>query len=81
MTLAKVISGSIFIFDELTRALDAGAEAEVSAQFRQLTGGRLAALISAGSAPCAWSIKLQYLRQTAGRLGSSAQSSLEQLHR
>jgi hypothetical protein len=81
MTLAKVISGSIFIFNELARALDAGAEAEVSAQFRQLTDGRLAALISAGSAPCAWSIRLQYLRQAAGRLGSTAQSSLEQLHR
>ncbi|MEJ6654776.1 MAG: hypothetical protein QNL70_02045 [Pseudomonas sp.] len=46
MTLSKVISGSIFTFDELAAALDAGAEAEVFANFRELTAGRVAVLIS-----------------------------------
>jgi ATP-binding cassette subfamily B protein len=46
MTLAKVISGSIFTFDELAGAVDAGAEAEVFKHFRDLKAGRLAVLIS-----------------------------------
>ena len=41
MTLSKVISGSIFTFDQLAGALDAGAEAEVFKRFRDLRAGLL----------------------------------------
>ena len=57
MTPSKVISGSIFTFDQLAGALDAGAEAEVFKHFRDLKAWLLAALISPGSAPCAWSVR------------------------